>query len=63
MKKLIAILPVHIDWSSALKDGLVFGMTAALAIHLVPALSRAVLLACGRANVSEGFNGASATRQ
>ena len=43
MKKLLAIFPAHIDWSGALKDGLVFGMTAALAIHLLPALSRAFL--------------------
>jgi len=63
MKKLIAILPVHIDWSSALKDGLVFGMTAALAIHLLPALSRAVLVACGRSTLSEGLDGVSPTRQ
>jgi len=48
LKKLIAFLPHHVDWSSALKDGLVFGMTVALAIHLLPALSRVVLAAIGR---------------
>ena len=63
MKKLIAILPVHIDWSSALKDGLVFGVTAALTIHLLPALSRAVVVAYGRSSLSERLHGVLSTRQ
>jgi hypothetical protein len=52
MKRLIAILPVHFDWSSAVKDGLVFGITASVAIHLLPPISRAVLAAIGRAGAS-----------
>lgn len=52
MKKLLAVFPAHIDWSSAVKDGLVFGITAALAIHLLPALSRAILVALGRTDTS-----------
>jgi hypothetical protein len=48
MKKLLTLLPSHFDWHSAAKDGLVFGMTVALALHLLPALSRAALSALGR---------------
>jgi hypothetical protein len=61
MKKILAILPAPIDWSSALKDGLAFGITAALAIHLLPAISRAVLVACGRTGVAEGLAKVSST--
>ena len=54
MKKFATFLPAHFDWSTALKDGLVFGMTAALAIHLLPALSRAVITAIGLLGASLG---------
>jgi hypothetical protein len=61
MKRLIAILPVHVDWSSAVKDGLVFGVTAAVAIHLLPPISRAVLAAIGRAGANQGLDQVSPT--
>jgi hypothetical protein len=63
MKKLIAILPVHVDFSSAVKDGLVFGLTAALAIHLLPAISRAALAAIGRTGLSQALDRVSSTPQ
>lgn len=61
MKKFTAFFPAHFDWSTALKDGLVFGITAAIAIHLLPALSRAVITAIGLAGASFGADEAASS--
>jgi len=48
MKKLIAILPANYDWSRAFGDGLTFGVTAAVAVRVLPAISRACVQALNR---------------
>ncbi len=58
MKKIIAALPSHYDWSGAMEDGLKFGVTAAVFIRIVPVISRAVLAGLGRAGGSLRPNGA-----
>ena len=42
MKKIIALLPHGYDWFSAVEHALAFGLSAALAIRVVPAMLRAV---------------------
>jgi hypothetical protein len=42
MKKLFALLPSGSDWLSTVEHALAFGLSAALAIRVVPALFRAI---------------------
>ena len=48
MKKIIALLPHGYDWFSAVEHALAFGLSAALAIRVVPAILRAVSAATAR---------------
>lgn len=54
MKKIIALLPHGYDWFSAVEHALVFGLSAALAVRVVPAVIHAVSTAAarGRAAIS-----------
>lgn len=54
MKKFVALLPHGYDWFTAFEHALAFGLSAALAIRVVPALIRAAgaALDLGRAAVS-----------
>jgi hypothetical protein len=51
-KKIIAILPADYDWSSAVEDGLVFGVGAAVCMRVVPPIFRAALAATSRVRTS-----------
>ena len=42
MKKIIAILPHGYEWFSAVEHALAFGLSAALALRVIPVLYRAV---------------------
>jgi hypothetical protein len=48
MKKIIAIFPSDYDWSSAVEDGLAFGIGAALCLRVLPAMFHAVRGAAAR---------------
>lgn len=48
MKKLLAFLPSHYDWSGAVGDGLAFGIGAAVFLRIAPASFRALRRAAGR---------------
>jgi hypothetical protein len=48
MKKIIAIFPSDYDWSSAVEDGLAFGIGAALCLRILPAMFRAMRGAASR---------------
>jgi hypothetical protein len=48
MKKIIAIFPSDYDWSSAVEDGLAFGIGAALCLRILPAMLRTVRRVAGR---------------
>jgi hypothetical protein len=47
MKKIIAIFPSDYDWSSAVEDGLAFGIGAALCLRILPAIFRTARHAAG----------------
>jgi|HubBroStandDraft_6_1064221.scaffolds.fasta_scaffold1083069_1 hypothetical protein len=59
MKKIIAILPHGYDWFSAVEHALVFGLSAALAIRIVPAIFHAVSAAAARSQAAIGHRQAS----
>jgi hypothetical protein len=48
MKKLIALLPHGYDWFTAVEHALAFGLSATLAIRVVPAIIHAVNAATAR---------------
>lgn len=48
MKKIFAILPHGYDWFSAVEHALAFGVSAAVAIRIVPALFHAATAASAR---------------
>ena len=54
MKKIIALLPHGYDWFGAAEHALAFGLSAALAVRIVPAIVHAVgaATARGRAAIS-----------
>ena len=60
MKKIVAILPSGYDWSRVVHDGLAFGLSAAVAVSLAPALYRAATAAAARVRgcfgPTEGFS-------
>ncbi len=55
MKKIIAILPSGYDWSSAVEDGLAFGLSAAVFMRIVPPIFRAALAATSRVRTGLGL--------
>ena len=48
MKKIIALLPHGYDWFGAVEHALAFGLSASLAVRVVPALIHAVGAATAR---------------
>jgi len=48
MKKIIAFLPHGYDWLSAVEQALAFGLSAALAVRVVPAVIHAINAATAR---------------
>ena len=52
MKKILAILPHGYDWFSAAEHALAFGLSAALALRLVPAILHGVNVATTRSRVA-----------
>jgi hypothetical protein len=54
MKKIIAFLPHGYDWFSAVEHALAFGLSAALAIRVVPAIFHALSAALTRSRAAIG---------
>ena len=52
MKKLIAFLPHGYEWFSAVEHALAFGLSAALAIRVAPAIYHAVSAATARSRAA-----------
>jgi len=48
MKKILAILPRGYDWLSTIEHALAFGLSAALAIRIIPAILHGVSAATTR---------------
>ncbi len=59
MKKIIAIFPSGYDWSSAVEDGLAFGVSAAVFMRVVPPILRVAVAATSRVRTGLGLDAAS----